>query len=200
MRHPQPLCMVALVFVLSSPVLGSDALSVTDVPSAARDNPLAAWALDLLSETRDRPLFSLSRRPPPPPALPPPEFAAPAPETPPPTIVLLAIVSEDGVAHAVVRTAEHKAVEKIKTFDFDTLVSRHVKRTGTRADVELQSQFMNDLKAAAGEALKSARPGEGVDPCDLANPWGVYDKVIKCVNTLTPRADKLAAFDVFIWD
>ena len=110
MRHPQPLCMVALVFVLSSPVLGSDALSVTDVPSAARDNPLAAWALDLLSETRDRPLFSLSRRPPPPPALPPPEFAAPAPERPPPTIVLLAIVSEAGVAHAVVRTAEHKAI------------------------------------------------------------------------------------------
>jgi hypothetical protein len=110
MRHPQPLCMVALVLVLSSPVTGGDAVSMADVPSAAHDTPLAAWALDLLSETRDRPLFSLRRRPPPPPALPPPEFAAQAPEPPPPTIVLLAIVSEDGVAHAVVRTAEHKAI------------------------------------------------------------------------------------------
>ena len=110
MRHPRPLCMVVLVLVLSSPVMGGDAVSVTDVPNAARDNPLAASALDLLSETRDRPLFSLSRRPSPPPALPPPEFAAPAPETPPPNIVLLAIVSDDGVAHAVVRTAEHKAI------------------------------------------------------------------------------------------
>jgi hypothetical protein len=74
--------MVALVLVLSSRVMGGDAVSVADVPSAARDNPLAS----------------------------PPELAAPAPETPPPSIVLLAIVSDDGVAHAVVRTAEHKAI------------------------------------------------------------------------------------------
>jgi hypothetical protein len=104
------------------------------------------------------------------------------------------------VAHDVPGVFEQ--VEEIKTFDFDTLVSGRC----TRADIELQSQFMNDLKAAAGEALKSTRPGEGVDPCDLANRWGAYDNfidrvVIKCVNTLTPNwADKLAAFDVFIWD
>ena len=110
MRHPQLLCMVAVVLVLSSPVMGGDAVRVTDVPSAARDNPLAALALDLLSETRDRPLFALRRRPPPPPAPPSPQFAAPAPEAPLPNIVLLAIVSDDGVAHAVVRTAEHKAI------------------------------------------------------------------------------------------
>ena len=82
MRHPRVAYMVALVLVLSSRVMGGDALSVADVPSAARDNPLAS----------------------------PPELAAPAPETPPPNIVLLAIVSDDGVAHAVVRTAEHKAI------------------------------------------------------------------------------------------
>src|SRR6516162_4960624 len=104
MRHPRPLCMVAVVLVLSSPVMGGDAVRVTDVPSAARDNPLAALALDLLSETRDRPLFALRRRPPPP------QFAAPAPEAPLPNIVLLAIVSADGVARAVVRMAEHNAI------------------------------------------------------------------------------------------
>ena len=82
MRHPRVAYMVALVLVLSSRVMGGDALSVADVPSAARDNPLAS----------------------------PPELAAPAPETPPPNIVLLAIVSDDGVAHAVVRTAQHKAI------------------------------------------------------------------------------------------
>jgi general secretion pathway protein N len=102
--------MVAPVFVLSSPVIGGDAVSVADVPSAARDNPLAAWVLDLLSETRDRPLFLPRRRPPPPPALPSHQFAAPAPEAPLPDIVLLAIVRGDGVARAVVRTAEHKAI------------------------------------------------------------------------------------------
>jgi len=62
-------------------------------------------------------------------------------------------------------------VEKIKTFDFETLVAGHVARTGTRADVDLQSEFMKGLKAAAGAALKSTRVGIGVDPRDTANPW-----------------------------
>jgi len=97
MGHSRRLCMVALV--LSSPAMAG---SMADIASAARDNPLAVWPLDLLSDTRDRPLFSLHRRPPPPPA---PQFVAPAPKTPPPNIVLLAIVSDDGVAQAVVRTA-----------------------------------------------------------------------------------------------
>jgi glyoxylase-like metal-dependent hydrolase (beta-lactamase superfamily II) len=97
-------------------------------------------------------------------------------------------------------------VEKIKTFDFETLVSGHVTRTGTRADVDLQSDFMNELKSAAGEALKATRVGEGVDTRDLSNPWAVYDNfidrvVIQCVNALTPKwSQKLAGFDVYIWD
>jgi glyoxylase-like metal-dependent hydrolase (beta-lactamase superfamily II) len=97
-------------------------------------------------------------------------------------------------------------VEKIKTFDFETLVAGHVARTGTRADVELQSEFMKDLKAAAGGALKSTRIGVGVDPRDTANPWAVFGNyvdrvVIQCVNDLTPKwSGTLAGFDVFIWD
>jgi hypothetical protein len=37
------------------------------------------------------------------------------------------------------------------------VVAGHVTRTGTRADVDLQSEFMRDLKDAKGEALKSTR-------------------------------------------
>jgi len=97
-------------------------------------------------------------------------------------------------------------VEKIKTFDFETLVTGHVTRTGTRSDVDIQSEFMNDLKSAAAESLKATRLGEGVDPRDLGNPWAVYDNfidrvVIQCVNALTPKwSQKLAGFDVYIWD
>jgi glyoxylase-like metal-dependent hydrolase (beta-lactamase superfamily II) len=97
-------------------------------------------------------------------------------------------------------------VEKIKSFDFNTLVAGHVTRTGTRADVELQSEFMKDVKAAAGTALKSTPIGAGVDPRDMANPWAVFGNyidrvVIQCVNALTPKwSGKLAGFDVFIWD
>jgi glyoxylase-like metal-dependent hydrolase (beta-lactamase superfamily II) len=99
-----------------------------------------------------------------------------------------------------------RQVEEIKTFDFDKLVAGHVARVGTMADVELQSDFMNDLKAAAGTALGTTQVGIDSAPEDLTNPWAVYDSyidrvAISCVNTLTPKwHDKLAAFDVFIWD
>ena len=97
-------------------------------------------------------------------------------------------------------------VEEIKAIDFNTLVSGHVARTGTKADVELQSQFINDLKAAAGTALQTTKPGAELNPLDAGNPWAYFDNYIdrvalQCVNTLTPKwSGKLAGFDVFVWD
>lgn len=98
-------------------------------------------------------------------------------------------------------------VERISTWDFDTLVSGHVARTGTRADVETQRAFMQDLKHAAGAALKTTTPGDGLNTIDRSgNPWAVFDHyldrvALACVNELTPKwANKLAAFDVYIWD
>jgi glyoxylase-like metal-dependent hydrolase (beta-lactamase superfamily II) len=97
-------------------------------------------------------------------------------------------------------------VEEIKQMKWDTLVSGHVTRTGTHVDVELQLEFMNDLRDAAREALKTTKPGEGLDSSDNANPWAVYGNyidrvVIQCVNKLTPKwSTKLAGYDVFIWD
>jgi glyoxylase-like metal-dependent hydrolase (beta-lactamase superfamily II) len=99
-----------------------------------------------------------------------------------------------------------RQVEEIKTFDFDKLVAGHVARLGTKSDVEMQSAFMQDLKAAAGTALVTTKVGVDSSPADLTNPWAVYDSyidrvAISCVNELTPKwQDKLAAFDVFIWD
>jgi glyoxylase-like metal-dependent hydrolase (beta-lactamase superfamily II) len=94
----------------------------------------------------------------------------------------------------------------INKWDFDTLVGGHVGRTGTRADVGVQSAFIADLKAAAERALKATTPGEGLNPLDRGNPWAVYDHfidrvVVDCVNQLTPKwSTKLAGFDVYIWD
>ncbi len=99
-----------------------------------------------------------------------------------------------------------RQVEEIKKIRFDTLVAGHVARTGTPADVELQSEFMNDLKAAAGAALKATKPGEGLNPLDKANPWAGFDNyidrvVVDCVSNLTPKwSTRLAAYDVYIWD
>jgi glyoxylase-like metal-dependent hydrolase (beta-lactamase superfamily II) len=97
-------------------------------------------------------------------------------------------------------------VDLIKSMDFDWLVSGHVARVGTKADVVVQHEFLQDLKAAAGKALQTTPLAEGMDARDKSNPWAVFDHYIdrvaaQCVNTLTPKwAPRLAAFDVYIWD
>ena len=97
-------------------------------------------------------------------------------------------------------------VEEINQMKWDVLVSGHVERTGTHADVALQLEFLNDLKNTARQALKSTNPGEGMNADDQQNPWAVFDNyidrvVIQCVNSLTPKwSSKLAGYDVYIWD
>jgi len=66
-------------------------------------NPLAAQPLDALAATRDRPLFSPTRRPPPPP---PQIVAAPPPPPPPPeppSVLLVGVVMDGEEAKALVR-------------------------------------------------------------------------------------------------
>jgi glyoxylase-like metal-dependent hydrolase (beta-lactamase superfamily II) len=97
-------------------------------------------------------------------------------------------------------------VEKIKTYDFDVLVSGHVKRSGTRADVDTQSEFLRDIKTAAADALRTTAIGDGVPSREAGNPWAVVDIwmdaiVGKCVAEMTSKwAHRLGGFDVFIWD
>ncbi len=63
-------------------------------------------------------------------------------------------------------------VEEIGNMDWDTLVTGHVARTGTHADVEVQAEFNRDVKQAAATALSSTKPGEGLNPLDKDNPGG----------------------------
>jgi len=97
-------------------------------------------------------------------------------------------------------------VKEINEMQWDTLLPGHVERTGTHADVAVQLEFMNDLRNAARQALKSTKLGVGLDPADQENPWAFYGNyidrvVIQCVNELTPKwSTKLAGYDVYIWD
>jgi glyoxylase-like metal-dependent hydrolase (beta-lactamase superfamily II) len=108
------------------------------------------------------------------------------------------------VAHEVQAYFDH--IELIRKLPFEKIVGGHVTRWGTHEDVELQSAFLNDLKATAKTALATTKPGEGLDPSATDNPWAYFDDyidrvVIQCVNALTPRwKDKLGGFDVWIWD
>jgi hypothetical protein len=64
-------------------------------------SPLAAQPLERMSNTRDRPLFSATRRPPAPPPV---VAVAPPPPPPPPDVALLGVVMDGEDARAVVRT------------------------------------------------------------------------------------------------
>jgi glyoxylase-like metal-dependent hydrolase (beta-lactamase superfamily II) len=99
-----------------------------------------------------------------------------------------------------------RQVNEIKAIDFDKFVGGHVARWGTKADVQLQLDFMNDLRDASAAALKSTKFGEQLNPADAGNPWALFDNfidrdVVQCMNTLEPKwKDRLAGYDVFIWD
>jgi hypothetical protein len=97
-------------------VLIAAILWIATVPAAATDparpreehrdvappvSPLAAQPLDRISNTRDRPLFSPTRRPPAPPPV---VAVAPPPPPPPPDVALLGVVMDGEEARAVVRT------------------------------------------------------------------------------------------------
>lgn len=100
------------------------------------------------------------------------------------------------------------ASEALLDYEWDTLVSGHVGRLGTRDDVATQNEFVEDLRAAAGNALGTVQLPEVIselNPEDV-QPWAIFDGFIDrvaaaCVNELTPKwGDQLAAYDVFIWD
>ncbi len=97
-------------------------------------------------------------------------------------------------------------VAEIDKVPFEKFVGGHVSRVGNHDDVRTQLEFMNDVKSAALEALKTTKPGEQIDQQDAANPWAVFDNYIdrvagRCVNAVTPKwQSRLAGFDVYIWD
>jgi hypothetical protein len=108
---------VALLVMMPAPVMAADASPQSppsSPPLAAQESlpsPLAAQPLDRLSATRERPLFSPTRRPPPPP----PQVAAapPPPPAPPPNVALFGIVMDGDEARAVVRAGPAEKIMRV---------------------------------------------------------------------------------------
>ena len=107
MRHSRPGTVASMLAVLLSAV-AMRVMAADPVPqpepgartraAEAPASPLAAQAVERLSATRERPLFSPTRRPPAPPPVPP-----PPPPAPPPDVALLAVIMDGEDARAVVR-------------------------------------------------------------------------------------------------
>jgi hypothetical protein len=101
----RPSLLALILWVAATPVLAADPGPPAKGPpdAATQVSPLAAQPLDRFSVTRDRPLFSPTRRPPAPPPV---VVAAPPPPPPPPNVVLLGVVMDGESALAIVRAGQ----------------------------------------------------------------------------------------------
>jgi type II secretory pathway component PulC len=111
-----PLLIVTILWVATMDALAADATPQRDVhPGTTPVSPLAAQqSLDQLSATRDRPLFSPTRRPPAPPPIVVPVAPPPAP---PPDVALLGVVMDGDDARAVVRVGQEAKTIRVQIGD-----------------------------------------------------------------------------------
>ena len=163
---------------------------------ATSKNPLAAQPLDLLSDTRDRPLFSPSRRPPPPPPPPVVARAEPPPPVPPPNVVLLGVVTDENGPRVVVRSGSSDKVirarlgEEIEGWQVAQIESRRLvlshdvrsvsfalfdrQKEGLVRDaapVAVEVELRNMVQELAGESpTQESRAAAGGGPVRRARP------------------------------
>ena len=115
MRHHRPAVIASVVLSCMVSSAPRALAQPPDQTSGTLANPLEAQPLDRLSATRERPLFSPTRRPTPPP--PPPPEAAPVAVVPqPPNVQLFGIVVDDEGARAIVRSGAEK-VDRVQIGD-----------------------------------------------------------------------------------
>jgi hypothetical protein len=109
MRRPLKRSAIALSVLWSTAMFAAGANAQSqERPAGAAPNPLQEQLLGQLSTTRDRPLFSPSRRPPAPPPPPVERVEVAAAPPPPPDVTLFGIVVDGEGARAIVRSGTAK--------------------------------------------------------------------------------------------
>jgi hypothetical protein len=173
------------------------------VPAAVSANPLWAVPLSALTGTRDRPLFSPSRRPPPPAIANAPVVAAPPPPPPPaalqrPNLVLVGTVAGgnesvavfvDGATHNAVRlrTGEDHLGWVLQSVDRRTATLQKGDRSET---LEMPKPAVSQESGAAATALPPpvvsalppppAPPPQGAGPAPASSLGGCMPEPIGC--------------------
>jgi glyoxylase-like metal-dependent hydrolase (beta-lactamase superfamily II) len=75
-----------------------------------------------------------------------------------------------------------QAHEELLSFDFDTLVSGHLGRLGTREDVEIQQEYILDIQANAIQALQTVDFFAIAQETGFANSWLLFDTYLDAVS------------------
>lgn len=144
------LCLCAsLARAAESPANGDVAIS----------NPVELQPLRELAATRDKPLFSPTRRPPPKPVAPVARVEPPPPPPPPPSVVVLGIVSENGDGRAAIRAGNGAGDKVLRVRTGDDVSGWKVERIEPRRLVLTQGERSVDFALFTG-AAKAAKSVE----------------------------------------
>jgi len=91
----------------------------------------------------------------------------------------------------------------VLSYDFETLISGHLGRLGSREDVETQKEYILDTQANAAMALQTVDFNAIAAEIGFSNPWLLFDTYLDAVGEECARlteeewVGKLAAVDVF---
>jgi hypothetical protein len=142
----------------------ADEAPPVEVQAEAATTPLASQPLESLSATRERPLFSPTRRaPPPPPAVvqgPPP----PPPPPPPPNVALFGIVMDGENARAIIRANPSDKVTRVGIGD-DVGGWKVAQIEGRKLVLMLDGRLATFVMFTSKNA-KSARPDSALQATD----------------------------------
>ena len=70
----------------------------------------------------------------------------------------------------------------MNNYDFDTIVAGHLTRLGTRADVEVQKEFVLDLERAAASANQNVSFIDIATKVGFDNPWLLFSEYFDAIN------------------
>lgn len=95
------------------------------------------------------------------------------------------------------------AHDQALSFDFDTLIAGHLGRLGTRADVETQQDYIEDIRQNAATALQTVDFNAIAGRVGFANPWLLFGTYLselsaECARLTEPDwVDTLGGADLF---
>jgi len=96
-----------------------------------------------------------------------------------------------------------QALDDVLSFDFDTIISGHLTRLGTREDVEIQREYVLDVQANAAQALQTVDFFAIAEEVGFENQWLLFDTYLaavaqECTDLTVPQwTDRLGGADVF---
>ncbi|MCJ8314150.1 MAG: MBL fold metallo-hydrolase [Saccharospirillaceae bacterium] len=91
----------------------------------------------------------------------------------------------------------------VLAYDFDTLISGHIGRRGSRADVVMQKQYIMDIQTNAVTSLKTVDFNAIAGEIGFANPWLLFNTYLdaladKCTKLTEDKwVTKLGGVDIF---